>query len=419
MSEDLHTVTDGNMLTHDEQTLRQLVHDLGERVKELNCLYGISSLVEKPGISLEAIIQGTVELLPAAWQYPEVACARITLEGQEFRSERFQETLWKQAADIVVHGERGGVVEVYYLEATPERDGASESGGPFLKEERNLLDATAERLGRVVERARVETALQRAHDELERRVEERTAELAQANTRLQDLHEIDRAILAAESPQTIARATVARVRQLVLCQRADVTLFDWAAKEVDILALEPDAGLDPGSSLRTAFELFAAEIETLRRDEVATVTGLALRGRIGELLFAEGVRSLVAVPLLSQDTLIGSLNLSLSASDPRLFVREWGDTVRQVADWLTIAIQQARLNQQIERHALELEGRVADRTRELTVLYEVAAFASRSLDLETTLMRALGRVLDAVGCEAGAVHVAEGGGCAWPRSVES
>lgn len=79
-----------------EEALQEQTHHLGERVKELNCLYGISDLVEKRGISLEGILQGTVDLIPQSWQYPDITCARITLEGQEFRTENFRETHWRQ-----------------------------------------------------------------------------------------------------------------------------------------------------------------------------------------------------------------------------------------------------------------------------------------------------------------------------------
>ena len=137
-----------------EELLWKLTHDLGERVKELTCLYGISHLVEKPDISLEEIVQGAVDLFPPAWQHPEIACARVILEDQEFKTENFGETTWKQASDIVVHGERAGTIEVCYLEERPESH-----EGPFLKEEKSLLDAIAERLGRIIERNRAEAAL--------------------------------------------------------------------------------------------------------------------------------------------------------------------------------------------------------------------------------------------------------------------
>jgi PAS domain S-box-containing protein len=134
--------------------LRKRTHELGERIKELNCLYGISKLVDKPDASLDDLLRGAVELLPRAWEYPEVACARITLEGRSFPTANFRETVWRQASNVVVRGEHSGMVEVFYLEERPEGD-----EGPFLKEERELIDAVAERLGRIVERWRSEDAL--------------------------------------------------------------------------------------------------------------------------------------------------------------------------------------------------------------------------------------------------------------------
>jgi diguanylate cyclase (GGDEF)-like protein/PAS domain S-box-containing protein len=137
-----------------EEALRGQSRDLGERAKELNCLYGISNLLQRPDISLEEILQGTVNLIPPAWQYPEITCARIVLGGQEYLTESFRETAWRQTNDIIVNGERTGAVEVCYLEERPESD-----EGPFLTEERGLINAIAERLGRVSERKQVEETL--------------------------------------------------------------------------------------------------------------------------------------------------------------------------------------------------------------------------------------------------------------------
>jgi hypothetical protein len=89
--------------SHEDITERKHAEDaVRERVKELNCLYGISALIEQSGISLEEIFQGTVDLIPPAWQFPDITCARVVLEGQEFHSERFEDTAWKQASDLTV-----------------------------------------------------------------------------------------------------------------------------------------------------------------------------------------------------------------------------------------------------------------------------------------------------------------------------
>jgi len=144
-----------------EEVLRKQAYDLGKRVKELNCLYAIANLVEKPNISLEDILQGIIDLIPTSWQHPEITCTRAILKDQTFATNNFKETVWKQASDIIVHGERIGALEVFYLEERPEID-----EGPFLKEERALINAIAERLARIIERKRTEEALRESEERL-------------------------------------------------------------------------------------------------------------------------------------------------------------------------------------------------------------------------------------------------------------
>lgn len=124
---------------------------LRERVKELTCLYGIAQIAGRPGMSLEEVLQGVVELLPTAWQYPEIASARITLDNTVSQTAQFQETGQKQSSDIVVEGRPRGAVEIVYAEQKPEID-----EGPFLKEERNLIDEVARQVALIVERRQAE-----------------------------------------------------------------------------------------------------------------------------------------------------------------------------------------------------------------------------------------------------------------------
>jgi len=90
-----------------ESVLQRQAQKLGERVKELNCLYELSKLFQEQGDSPEKLFQGTVDLISQGWQYPEVTCARVTFEGREFRTENFKETAWRQTSDIIVTGKRG------------------------------------------------------------------------------------------------------------------------------------------------------------------------------------------------------------------------------------------------------------------------------------------------------------------------
>jgi len=155
----LFTLLIGKRWVATQHVLRKRTYDLTERVKELNCLYGISKLIENPELSIEEIIQGTVDLIPPAWQHPEITCSRIILGDKEYKTRNFEKTNWKQACDITMHGGRVGSFEVYYLEEKPEID-----EGPFLKEERTLINAIAERLGHIVERFNTKAALMKSEE---------------------------------------------------------------------------------------------------------------------------------------------------------------------------------------------------------------------------------------------------------------
>lgn len=139
---------------HRSRAFPKMAHDLSERVKELHCLYEISKLVEKPGISPNEILQGTVNLIPSSLQYPEITCAKIIMGEKEFRTKNYKPTKWKMTRDILLHGKRIGEMRVGYLKKMPEMD-----EGPFLKEEKNLLSAIAERLGRIIQRMQAEEDL--------------------------------------------------------------------------------------------------------------------------------------------------------------------------------------------------------------------------------------------------------------------
>lgn len=144
-----------------ETALREQARHLAERVKELNCLYAIARTLDGPERELDAVLAEIVEIIPRAWLHAERACARIVVLEAEQRS-----ALWQappaavQHAPVVAHGEIVGAVEVGYVDAQPERD-----EGPFLTEERSLLNAIAQRLGDIVERKWAE---QQLHEQQER-----------------------------------------------------------------------------------------------------------------------------------------------------------------------------------------------------------------------------------------------------------
>jgi len=132
---------------------KQVEEELRERIKELNCLYAINGLIEKED-NLEKLLQGIADLIPNYWLHSEIACVRIIFEGRQYQSGNFRETDWKLSAGLKYYGKSVGVIDLCYLEERPIRD-----EGPFLKEERNLINAIAEKLLRVTGRKRAEKEL--------------------------------------------------------------------------------------------------------------------------------------------------------------------------------------------------------------------------------------------------------------------
>jgi DNA-binding CsgD family transcriptional regulator len=134
---------------------------LRERIKELNCLYGISQLAERHMYSLDALLQELVNFLPYSWQYPEITCARILFEGKTYTSDGFKVTSWRQSSRLYMYHEAVGECDIFYLEECPPAD-----EGPFLKEERALLDAVAEQIGTIATRISADLELQETNRQL-------------------------------------------------------------------------------------------------------------------------------------------------------------------------------------------------------------------------------------------------------------
>ena len=135
--------------------LQKQTRDLKERVKEMSFLVHISDLIRKPGISLEELMRRIADLIPVAYRCPEITSARIVVDDKECRTDNFRETAWKLDSPIMVHGKSAGRVEVCLLEERPDSDAA-----PFSKEKYLLLNNVTERLGRFIERNRMEAALE-------------------------------------------------------------------------------------------------------------------------------------------------------------------------------------------------------------------------------------------------------------------
>jgi PAS domain S-box-containing protein len=213
--------------------------------------------------------------------------------------------------------------------------------------------------------------------------------------RLETLQQIDRAILQATSSEAIARSALLRLNEVITYQQAAVVLFNFETNEAQVLAGQVDS-TEAGSI--TPIAAFSS-LESLRyREAVRYIEDLSTmlqRPPMLEYQFTQGTRSVLIVALLIEGDLIG--DLYLFANEPAAFNVENRAIAQEIANQLAVAIQQARLREQLQRYAAELEQRVESRTAELQEANEaLQAFAySVSHDLRAPLrsMAGLGTIL--------------------------
>lgn len=148
-----------------EEERKKLLKDIKGHVKELDILYQIVKMAVPKVMSAEDIIRETVALMPQAWQYPEITCVKIVIDLGEFVTDNFKETGWKQSADIIEGGANIGSIEVFYLKKKPLSD-----EGPFLKEERHLINTIARLLGIITENKKIDRIEKWHMENLEKKV---------------------------------------------------------------------------------------------------------------------------------------------------------------------------------------------------------------------------------------------------------
>jgi PAS domain S-box-containing protein len=204
---------------------------------------------------------------------------------------------------------------------------------------------------------------------------ETQASLKKSSERLQTLHEIDRALIAAEAPVAIAEAALRRLRDLLDVPRAIVNLFDLEAGEAEWLAAIGRRRVHLGPGVRFPLTLMG-DVSALARGELQVIETAALpRSAASEALLASGVQTYMVVPMVAHGELIGAVSFG---GAPSAFSEEQVAIAREVATQMAIALAQARLTERVKRQAEELEQRVAARTEELRAANAEADRANRA-----------------------------------------
>jgi len=117
--------------------LAKLIYDNSERIKELKGIRRTAEILKRE-LQIEQSLQDICSVIPEAWQYPDYTVVRIVFGKNVFTGEKFKETPWLQKQVFETPDHQKGSIEVFYLKEFP-----LEYEGPFLKEERDLINNLA------------------------------------------------------------------------------------------------------------------------------------------------------------------------------------------------------------------------------------------------------------------------------------
>jgi two-component sensor histidine kinase len=216
--------------------------------------------------------------------------------------------------------------------------------------------------------------------------------------RLTIQHDIDTAILHAQSPDQIATAALTRLHDLVPCQRASVAEIDPARQRYRDMVLLIDGQVQAqGSDWRSTTSIGPRLLRAMQQGETAVIkdiTALETPSPLEQKLAEAGMRSYISVPLIVQNTPLGALNLACDTPD--FFQLEYVDILEEIAASLTVALQQARLLKQTQQDAEtkamllhEVNHRVMNNLTMILSLLELEIEQPRLVDDPTDLQAVL------------------------------
>jgi PAS domain S-box-containing protein len=330
--------------------LIQRTRDLGERVKELNCLVGISRLRDLPDLSLDNLLKAIVELIPPAWRYPEIACARIVIGRKKYQTDNFKISKWHQQSTIVVQKKAIGALEVGYIAEPP-----GNHDDPFLAEEHTLTEAITERIGHIFENMRAHEALEHEY---------------QVNEALSDLY----------MPLIEVSSSISEIGATILYQAQRLTGSAYGF----VSSIDAETSDNIGHALEES-EIKQCAIPgaqfplVLKRNADGTYNGLwghalnthkpfftnAPATHKSSAGLPDGhvsIKCLLSVPVLLERELVGQIAL---ANKPTHYTTKDLAAIGRLADYYALAIQRYRTEEALKKAHDNLEQNVKHRTEEL------------------------------------------------------
>jgi signal transduction histidine kinase/CheY-like chemotaxis protein len=311
----------------------------------------LSHLLTQHGYKVRAVLSGAQALTAARAALPDLIMLDI----------RMPEMDGYQVCERLKADERTRDVPILFISALSESEDKVKGfqvGGvdyitkPFQSAEVVARLETHLTLRRLQQKLEAQNAQLQAHMAERERAE---ADLCYLNERMQILHEIDLAIVGAQSPAAIARSILGRLSHLVPCER--VSVVEFQNDQTDVLAVEATHGLGLDVSGWADLLYTVASLRPYIQG-VADIGELSGHSALQERLFAEGTRSYVIVPLMALGQVIGTLNVE--SCQPNVFASEHVNVMAEVTGLLAVAMHQAQLRASLEQRTTELEVQNAE-----------------------------------------------------------
>jgi signal transduction histidine kinase len=246
---------------------------------------------------------------------------------------------------------------------------------------------------------RAETALRQENAERVRAGEA----LTRQNRYLAALHETSKELVQRMTMRDVVDDIVRRARRLVDANHAFVSLrgSDGVTLETTIAVgmFAPGSGTSKASLRRR---------DALASSVIGTGEPLIIGGNSGPGVMLtsldDPMRAVVVMPLQRDGRAIGALGLA--HDDPeRAFDPDQIQAIERFAALAGVALDNAILYEASRANEVELESRVAERTREITAILNIANTLSTTFDLNQLLSRLLLEIKELITCTSGAVMI--------------
>ena len=128
---------------------KQVEVALKERVKEIQCLQSISSIIDKESLTVGKFFNKVITMIPLGMQYPEKTGCRLIYNDQIFQTCNYLQNQYAISSDLITKNKKSGNIEVCLLHEHPET-----TKELFLKEEKELINTIAKMVSEFVEHKR-------------------------------------------------------------------------------------------------------------------------------------------------------------------------------------------------------------------------------------------------------------------------